>query len=478
MMTLPDADCDANDAAEYAANRLGSTANDPTQLNGTLAAAFPTDASLLRAVGSDEFLPPTRRWITWSGLLLASAVVAATALASVTQYNVTIRANATVRPTGELRLVQAQMEGAVQQILAQENQAVRQGDVIATLDATQLYTRQRQLEGSIRHDRGQIAQLDSQIRALNQQMAAESSVTQRVLAVGAAELSRNQREYQDRTLTTTADVREAESALELAQDQRDRYAQLATAGAISQMQLQEKESAVKSAAARLEKARALLQPSPAGITIAQQQMAQQQAKGVSTLAVLQKDREALVQQQVQVQAQLSKNEQDLQQTERDLQRRVIRATSAGVVLQLNLRNSGQVVRPGDAIAQIAPADSRLVVKATVATQDIEKVTVGQRVQLRVAACPYPDYGTLGGVVQTVSPDAIAPQRPTGTPNSLADPETTRSFEVTIQPDALALGTGPQKCQMQAGMEAKADIISKSETVLQFLLRKARLLTDV
>jgi multidrug efflux pump subunit AcrA (membrane-fusion protein) len=32
--------------------------------------------------------------------------------------------------------------------------------------------------------------------------------------------------------------------------------------------------------------------------------------------------------------------------------------------------------------------------------------------------------------------------------------------------------------MQAGMEGRADIITKEETVLKFLLRKAKLMADV
>jgi HlyD family secretion protein len=49
--------------------------------------------------------------------------------------------------------------------------------------------------------------------------------------------------------------------------------------------------------------------------------------------------------------------------------------------------------------------------------------------------------------------------------------------VTIKPDLLTLGNGVNKCQIRSGMEGKAEIISKQETVLQFVLRKARLLVN-
>ncbi|MGL5881429.1 MAG: HlyD family secretion protein, partial [Xenococcaceae cyanobacterium] len=52
------------------------------------------------------------------------------------------------------------------------------------------------------------------------------------------------------------------------------------------------------------------------------------------------------------------------------------------------------------------------------------------------------------------------------------------YEVTIQPENKFVSTGDRVCRLQPGMEGVADIISRSETVLQFILRKARLLTDL
>ncbi|TAE53986.1 MAG: hemolysin D, partial [Nostocales cyanobacterium] len=111
-------------------------------------------------------------------------------------------------------------------------------------------------------------------------------------------------------------------------------------------------------------------------------------------------------------------------------------------------------------------------KAIVPTADIKKVAIGQQVQIRVNACPYPDYGTLNGVVKTVSPDAINTQ--VNTVNSAVN---NSYFAVTIQPAKLTFGNH-QKCHIQPGMEVRTDIISQQETALQFILRKARLVTDL
>ncbi|PAX52390.1 hypothetical protein [Brunnivagina elsteri] len=96
--------------------------------------------------------------------------------------------------------------------------------------------------------------------------------------------------------------------------------------------------------------------------------------------------------------------------------------------------------------------------------------------MRVDACPYPDYGTLIGTVKAISPDAITQQNNNTSGNVTSGNST--FFETIIQPENLTFGRGERQCYLQPGMEAKADIISSEETVLRFLLRKARLLTDI
>ena len=53
-----------------------------------------------------------------------------------------------------------------------------------------------------------------------------------------------------------------------------------------------------------------------------------------------------------------------------------------------------------------------------------------------------------------------------------------NYDVTIQPESLKLSSSGRECPIQSGMEGRADIISREETVLRFILRKARLLTDL
>lgn len=438
-----------------------------------------SNEAVLPKASSDEFLPPISRWTTLGGLLIVGTVGVAFTFAAVFKYNVTVKAPATVRPIGELQIVQAATEGTVERIGVKENQVVKTGEIIAILDDSRLQTQKRQLQGNIQQLQRQIVQMKAQIAALERQITAETNRNQRVIASAQADLSRNQRDYQDRQITTQTDVKEAEAALGLANAELKAYQQLVESGAVSQLQFQQKQQAVKAALARLERVQASLNPSSAPVAIAESRIAQEKATGEATTATLNKEREALIQQRIELQNQLERDVRQLQQVEIDLKQTIIAAPTDGTVLKLNLRNSSQTVQAGAEIAQIAPSNTQLVVKALVTSQDIGKVKIAQNVQLRVSACPYPDYGTLKGVVSSISPDAIPLQAGATTATVGSSMGSKPSFyEITIKPEHLSLGYGTRQCPIQVGMEGRADIISREETVLQFLLRKARLIADL
>lgn len=443
----------------------------------------------LRPVTSDEFLPPISLWTTLGGLFLVGTFGVALTLAAVTQYKVTVKAAAIVRPVGDVRIVQASAEGTVKSITIKENQRLKRGDAIATIDDSQLQTKKSQLQGNIQQGQLQLSQIAAQISALDVQRASESNLMERTMASAQADLSRNQREYKDKLVTTQAEVREAEASLELARAQMRQYQQLANTGAVPQLQIKEKEEAFKAALARLERFKTALNPSAAQVAIATERIAQERARGESTLATLNKERESLLQRKVELQNQLNRDARELQQIGIELNKAVVRTPVDGTILKLELRNAGQVVRPGEAIAQIAPSNTPIVVKARIAAQDIGKVKVCKqekvsdcregKAQLRISAYPYPDYGTLKGAVKAIAPDAMTPQSNNASASGATNAAASAPYyEVTIQPEQAYLVRGGRQYPIQPGMEVMADIISKEETVLTFILRKARLLTDL
>jgi multidrug efflux pump subunit AcrA (membrane-fusion protein) len=473
----------------------------------------------------DEFLPPVSGWTIFGGIFLITTVVTAFTVSAFTPLPVTVKATAMVRPIGEVKLVQALTEGTVNKIDVKENQTVTKGQSLVTLDASRFSTRKTQLHWSLRQNLQQMQQISAQLKNLNLQISAEQERINRVIAAADTDYLRLQKEYNERSSTVKAQADEAkanvqvaeeewkkaqsdlnaaqaslrasQSALRIAQEKRSRYqnvgqsalgknlleeAQLAveqqqeavaerTALLQSQNQTIVRYSkAVESAKARLRAVLATLNPSDGMVKIAQEKIAQEKASGTANLARLNQDKNSLLQRQSELKKQFWSDRQEFWQTEREINKTIVSAPISGVVLKLNLRNTNQTVRTGEEIAQIAPINTPLVIQARVATQDIGKVKVGQLSQMRVSAYPYPDYGILKGEVIAISPDAITPQ---STGNNPVIPY----YEVTIKPDNLYLKDDPKNA-LQSGMEMQADIIAKNETVLRFILRKARLLTDL
>jgi HlyD family type I secretion membrane fusion protein len=449
----------------------------------------------LPSVREDEFLPPISGWTTFGGLFIVAIVAFAFPIASVAKYKETVKVQALVRPDGELRLVQAATEGQVMSVAVKGNQIVQRGDVIATIDDSRLQTQKSQLQDSIQQSRLQQVQINAQINALNSQILAETDRIEGNVASAIAELHRIEREHQDKKITTETGVQETESnlkateaALNAAKAKLNRYRSAAKQGAISHDQLEEvklafqqQQQAVSAAKAKLAGAQTAVNPSNAEIAIATSRITEAEATGKASLATLAKEKSALIQQKIEINQQSDKDARDLQQVNTDLQQTKIVATTDGIISKLNLRNPGQTVRPGEEIAQIAPSDTKLTIKASVPAKEIGKLKKGQIAQMRISACPYSDYGTLKGTVTAIAPDAAFPQPDNNTPSTANAPSQKTGaafYDVAIEPNNNSLGKENNQCAIQLGMEGQTDIITREETVMKFLLRKARLSTNL
>lgn len=453
---------------------------------------------------NDEFLPPVSGWTSLAGIFLVAAVATGITLSSWIKYNVTVKVDAIVRPTGEIRVVQSEMEGTIKSIFVKENQVVKIGDIIAYLEIDQLLIKRSELQGNIQQIDLQAMQINSQIGILNNQILAEKQVTEKVVAAAKADLLRNQREYQERQINTEGEflaaeanlqkartnLEKAEADLEFAKMDRDRYEQLSKIGALGKREFEQKQLVVQQiqltlvaeqksfdiAKIKMTSAKAAVNPTPAILVMAQERIAQEIAKGQANIASLNKEKQALIERRLQLQTQIQQSKKELQQIENQIGKSKIVATSNGIILKLNLRNPGQVIRASESIAEIVPNvpnNSSLFVKAMIPTSEIKKVAVGQKVKLRVDACPYPDYGTLQGVVKSISPDVILMEN-----NNTGIVKAINYFEAIIQPESIKFGNSNHECNIQSGMQVKADIISREETALEFMLRRARLITDL
>jgi HlyD family secretion protein len=418
-------------------------------------------------IKTSRALPSISPWVIGGGWFMVSTLSLAASLTTVVSYKTLVRAEMIVRPEGELKLVQPSIGGSVVSIQMTDNQKVSKGQILAALDGSKLTTRHEQIKESIAEDQNQIEQIDAQIALLEDQIATEENQLATTIAMVEAELDGRQRSYMDSQTTTSAEVREAQANLQLANEELISYQKLVDRGAIAQLELTQKQTAVEVASAQLDRLTAALNPTDADVTIAQEKIAQTRSQGAITISQLKQTQAQLNQQRSEIKKALKNSLQEQQQVITDLESTQIKAPISGTIQSSSLRNAYQVIQPGETIAKIFPNNAALKVQALIPSKEVSKVQVGQIVKMRISACPFSHFGTLPGVVSTISPDTLSTSE---RDNSQQSGET--FYSVIIQPQSLKLEAGGQACSVQAGTEGRADIITREETVLDFILRKA------
>jgi HlyD family secretion protein len=143
----------------------------------------------------------------------------------------------------------------------------------------------------------------------------------------------------------------------------------------------------------------------------------------------------------------------------DSQRRAeIRAPIAGVVQQLRVFTVGGVIRPGDAILDIAPENDELVIRAKVQPNDSDRVLSGMTAEVRFPAFSYWGQKAIHGKVRSISGDRIVDDQAR---------ETYFSAEILVDKTTV-----PQNilARLSAGMSADVLITSGERTVAEYLLQ--------
>ena len=390
---------------------------------------------------ADQFLPPPGPWARTIGqrVLIACGVILVAS--SLLPFEQTVRAKGVVRPSGDNTLIQTDQPGRVARVLIRPNQTVAANQVLAILDRKHLEGRRQQLEQELRQVQSQ------RLQTLGQQQQLQ------------AELLSNQLLNRAQIDMSRGEVAKANASLRFASVEMGRYRDLAKEGAVPQLLSQEKAANVLIISNELRQARF-------GV-------AQQQAK-------LLVERARLFQQRNGLQTQLAEQERqslalstELADVKRLLTNTAVRSPVAATVVRTSLNHVGQVVNAGDVIAELAPSQAPLLIKALVPAKDVATLRPTQKTYLRVGACPFSRFGLLTGRIRHVAPDtsteagAAGAAAPTGGP----------FYELTIQPDRGDLRQGGERCSLRIGMDLQADVMTKRTTIMGFLLSKLRLMAQ-
>lgn len=156
-------------------------------------------------------------------------------------------------------------------------------------------------------------------------------------------------------------------------------------------------------------------------------------------------------------ARLSEIEQEMRKTQDAATRQVVSAPASGEIIDLKFTSPGAVVRPGDSIAEIVPADARLMLEAHIRPEEINHVHLGQATRIQFTALRYRGGAMVAGQVSYISADRFV-DRASGQ----------SFFNVLIVADAASLKAAGEM-KLSAGIPAQVYIEGSQQTALEYLM---------
>ena len=158
-----------------------------------------------------------------------------------------------------------------------------------------------------------------------------------------------------------------------------------------------------------------------------------------------------------LQSKFNETKVTLEAAQAKLNQRFLYAPVNGVVLTLNVHQSGEVVQSGQAIAEVAPIGKPLILSTVLSSHDAGFIKVGMPVQIKLDAYPFQEYGVISGKVTTISPD------------SKPDERLGQVYRVEVELAQDHINAKGQPIAFKAGQTASAEIITHRRRIADVLL---------
>ena len=384
--------------------------------------------------------------------------------ASVAEVDTVTRADGKVIPSARLQVMQSLEGGIVGSIDVAQGQSVKQGDLLVSLNPTQfgsdLQSRSQQLQSLKARWARMIAQVEDHPPEFSDELKKQASLyvanewaaylarkgeLDAQLATLDAQIAQKEKELQETVVVRETAVR----TLEYAAQEREIVANMVKRGLEPQLELVRIERVMADAQGRADSSRlvvgrlteAVREMQARKLAVSQQFKAESAAelnKTVSEMRALEESMPAL----------------------RDrLSRTELRAPMTGVVNRVLVSTLGGVIKPGDPVVEVVPADDQLVVEAWVQPKDIGFISLGQAAKVKLTAYDYSIYGSMDGKVMQISADAV----PVGDKGQTF-------YQVRIETSTTAMESLGKKLPIIPGMQSQVDIVTGSRTVLRYITK--------
>ena len=449
--------------------------------------------------------------------VLLSLIVVAIPWALFTKVDEIGAAKGKLEPKGKVVRLDSPVSGTVMSIDVKEGEQVEAGQSLLQLESDLVKTELQQQQQKLTAQQNQLERLESlkdqqllSLRAQEQQNQAQQFEKQALIDQAEQTFLAAKATYNSQIAEKAALVDQAKEAIaasesdqqmakirqEMAQEKVIRYQEAYEQGVISQDRLLEVQQESKEAqeslnrtAAEIAQAKSRYQEQQNGsekmarqttAEIAQAELRlQEQQRGYSALVktnnlTLLKGKEELKNTEAEIvtlKGELAQTESIISGLNYQLKQRVLYAPVAGTVFQLPISKPGAVVQPGQNIAQLAPHDSPLILRARMSSSESGFLEVGLPVKVKFDAYPFQDYGIVPGSLTWVSPDSkVARNSPMSSPTPQSQGTGTGEFyELEIELAQNFIQSRDRQIILTPGQTATAEIIIRQRRLADIFI---------
>lgn len=362
-----------------------------------------------------------------------------------------------LEPKGKTFELDAAVAGEVAEINVKEGETLKQGQVLVELESDLAQTELQQAQAKLDGHMNRLSQLE----LMKNQLQGGTTITQQQQgrAIAASQLAQieetRQKLEHSRTQRDIANERLARDLKEV-----ERYRSLVDDGVVAEVQVVAAQRVVDATREDLNQANSDIQQAEAQLQAQQEQYQGTLRDNQLTLLEIQRQTKDLDSQIAALQGEINQTKEQINALNFQLQQREIRSPIDGVLFQLPIEKPGAVVQPGQLVAQIAPENVPLVLRADMPSQESGFLEVGMPVRIKFDAYPYQDYGIVEGRVTWISPNSETTETPQGS---------LQTFELEITLDQPYVQTGDKQIALTPGQTATAEVIVRQRRVIDFLL---------
>jgi HlyD family secretion protein len=373
------------------------------------------------------------------------------------QVNEVGHASGRLVPQGETYKIHPVEAGKVARIAVEEGQVVKAGQLLVALDSQLANHEVKRLQQLLSAYQAEMIQKQAQLEEIH--LEAETR------AVIAAANSQAQKAAIAQAKVSTEMA--SQLAIQYHQDMAsqkerlERLRPLVVEGAISRERLFELEQGLRDRQSNIIRNQGDIQRGLAEVERLQAELTQKQAEGRKAHLEAQQQIKQLQSQMMELNAKTAETQTLLRSATVRLEQRFLYAPVDGTVSSLNIANIGEVVQPGQTIAEIGSQGVPLVLKAILTNQEAGFVKSGMPVQVKFDAYPYQNYGVIPGRVISTSPDA----KP--------DEKIGAVYHVEIGLERDYVMANQQKIQFKPGQTATAEIVIRDKRIIDILIDPIR-----